>query len=171
VDFAMLSHPSDSSRLIQAASFAKDLLNEAVDCRAVELPFVVSATPPLRMFNRPGLASKLLGMGIATVFSKLNPMRRSALRYAIGPRRLLSELRDEAAFAEQIISSATTQFHPVGTCSMGSVVNSVGKLERMEGLHLIDASIMPLIPRGNTNLPTLMLAEKCAEQFLRSRGR
>ncbi len=66
----------------------------------------------------------------------------------------------------------TTIFHPVGTVRMGvesdrgTVVNSKGQLHRVAGLRVADASIMPLITSGNTNSPTLMIAERIAE-FIR----
>ncbi len=67
-----------------------------------------------------------------------------------------------------IRTKAGTYFHPVGTCHMGratdasAVVNLRGSVYGVEGLSVIDASIMPTIPSANTNLPTLMLAERCA---------
>jgi choline dehydrogenase len=61
-----------------------------------------------------------------------------------------------------------TYHHPVGTCAMGpatdtrAVVDHRGTVHGIEGLSVIDASIMPTIPAANTNLPTIMLAERCA---------
>jgi choline dehydrogenase len=69
------------------------------------------------------------------------------------------------AAARQI---GTTIFHPVGTVKMGlesdrnSVADSQGRLHRVAGLRVVDASLMPLITSGNTNSPTLMMAEKIA---------
>ena len=63
---------------------------------------------------------------------------------------------------------ARTYFHPVGTCRMGphadagAVVDARGRVHGVEGLFVADASIMPTIPAANTNLPTFMLAERCA---------
>lgn len=61
----------------------------------------------------------------------------------------------------------TTIFHPVGTCKMGkdpaSVVNSKLQVHGVDKLRVIDASVMPLITSGNTNAPTVMIAEKGAE--------
>jgi choline dehydrogenase len=53
-------------------------------------------------------------------------------------------------------------FHPVGTCAIGRVVDGHGAVYGLDGLFVADASIMPTIPRANTNLSTLALAERLA---------
>jgi choline dehydrogenase len=57
-------------------------------------------------------------------------------------------------------------FHPVGTCAIGSVVDGDGRVYGIEGLSVADAAIMPSIPRANTNLSTIALAERLAERML-----
>ena len=57
-------------------------------------------------------------------------------------------------------------FHPVGTCAIGAVVDGDGGVYGLEGLSVADASIMPSIPRANTNLSTIAVAERLAERML-----
>ncbi|HXF52706.1 MAG TPA: GMC family oxidoreductase N-terminal domain-containing protein [Hyphomicrobiaceae bacterium] len=81
-----------------------------------------------------------------------------------------AEVEGDEALAKAAGDIATTIFHPVGTCRMGSdegaVVDPRLKVRGLEGLRIIDASIMPTITSGNTNSPTLMIAEKGAALVL-----
>jgi len=77
---------------------------------------------------------------------------------------------------EELITAAgnigTTIFHPVGTCKMGrgndetAVVDSELRVRGMEGLRVVDASVMPTITSGNTNSPTLMIAERASQLIM-----
>jgi 5-(hydroxymethyl)furfural/furfural oxidase len=78
-------------------------------------------------------------------------------------------VEDDEILAEHIRDNVGGMFHCVGTCRMGpandrnTVVDPTGRVRGFAGLRVVDASIMPTLPRGNTNIPTIMLAEKVAD--------
>ena len=70
----------------------------------------------------------------------------------------------EVGANEHVQANARGFFHPVGTCALGRVVDGDGRVLGLDGLVVADASIMPTIPRVNTNLSTLALAERLSER-------
>ena len=70
---------------------------------------------------------------------------------------------DDASIQAHIERNSTTLYHPVASCAMGKVVDSELRVLGMDGLRVVDASVMPTLVRGNTNAPTIMIAEKAAD--------
>ena len=75
----------------------------------------------------------------------------------------MSESASDADILRFVRRNTGTTFHPEGTCAMGAVVDAELRARGAGGLRAVDASIMPRIPRGNTNAPTIMIAEKAAD--------
>ena len=93
----------------------------------------------------------------------LDITRQSALqRFCATPFNVPADETDEA-LRDHIARNTTTLYHPVGTCAMGGVVDSELRVNGVEGLRVVDASVMPMVPRGNTNAPTIAVAERAAD--------
>jgi choline dehydrogenase len=83
---------------------------------------------------------------------------------------------DREALEAWVRETVRGYFHPVGTCAMGptgdeqAVVDATGRVHGVEGLYVADASVMPTIPRANTNLATAAVAERLAELIVADRS-
>ena len=79
---------------------------------------------------------------------------------------------DDASLAKAAGDIGTTIFHPIGTAKMGlpsdpmAVVDERLRVMGLEGLRVVDASVMPTITSGNTNTPTIMIADKAAQMMI-----
>jgi choline dehydrogenase len=107
---------------------------------------------------------------------------RAGLRYArrIAAQPAIGELIEaefspggnidsDADLTSWIRTTASSVFHPVGTCKMGTdpqaVVDARLRVHQLEGLRVVDASVMPTLVSGNTNAPTIMIAERAADMI------
>ena len=79
-------------------------------------------------------------------------------------------ITDNETLAEEAGKYANTIFHPVSTCRMGkdetAVVSDTLVAHGLSNLRIVDASVMPHITSGNTNAPTIMIAEKAADMII-----
>jgi choline dehydrogenase-like flavoprotein len=101
----------------------------------------------------------------------LDVLGQPALDQYRGKRLVPSyELNNDDDIRKFIHEAAETIYHPVGTCKMGNddmaVVNDRLQVQGIEGLRVVDASIMPTLIGGNTNAPTMAIAEKAADMIL-----
>jgi choline dehydrogenase-like flavoprotein len=110
------------------------------------------------------LGSMIAGMRLARQIAGQSPVRETIVR-EIKPG---SGAVDDEELAADLRRRLMLIYHPVGTCRMSdtepsAVVDSQLRVQGIEALRVVDASIMPIIPGGNTNAPTIMIAEKAAD--------
>ena len=103
-------------------------------------------------------ASMLAGLRLALEISRQAPLR--AVQRAPFSVPDSDSDADLMAFARR---AGQTVYHPTSTCAMGAVVDAELRVYGCDGLRVVDASVMPDITRGNTNAPTIMIAERAAD--------
>jgi 5-(hydroxymethyl)furfural/furfural oxidase len=134
--------------------------------------FPVRFTDQIRQLNQLNRANAIKAKMIAGILDAAPALADLVFGRLTGSRIDLASLfTDDAALADYVRTNVAGTFHVSGTCRMGraddpdAVVDNSGRVHGLGGLRVIDASIMPAIPRGNTNIPTIMLAEKIAAEM------
>jgi choline dehydrogenase len=128
------------------------------------------AIDPAYLSDRSDLDALVRGVETAREIAANKPMKRICeAELAPGP-----DVRTDAELREFVREAVTTIYHPVGTCAMAGdaqvdksritgVVDTELRVHGVEGLRVVDASVMPTVPRGNTNAPVIALAERAAD--------
>ena len=128
-------------------------------------------------FEHPAIFPNYLGeeADLITMREGIRVVRNIVSQPAMTPFRG-RELRpgahaaSDAELDERIAEHCDCDYHPVGTCKMGTdaeaVVDETCRVSNVEALRVVDASIMPVITTGNTNVPTIMIAEKMSDAIL-----
>lgn len=128
------------------------------------------AEPPAIRFNFLSSEHDRAGV-LAAVRKGRELMAASPLKEVTGEEIAPgSQLQTDEELLGWIRQTAETTYHPVGTCKMGSdamaVVDQELRVHGIQGLRIADASIMPTLTSGNTNAPSIMIGEKCADMVL-----
>jgi 5-(hydroxymethyl)furfural/furfural oxidase len=172
VEFNLLSDRRDLARLAAGVAFAGEIYREPELRAAVNEVFPTSFSERVRRLNRLSRGSWLRACVGALSLEGPAALRRYMLFNVISPgERLETLLADVARLEDWIRQRATPFYHPVGTCRIGhahdpnAVVDSECRVRGIEGLRVIDASIMPTLPRANTNLTTIMIGERMADRL------
>jgi 5-(hydroxymethyl)furfural/furfural oxidase len=134
--------------------------------------FPVRFTDQIRQLNQLNRANAIKAKMIAVILDAAPALADLVFGRLTGRRiDLASLINDNAALADYVRANVAGTFHVSGTCRMGraadpdAVADNSGRVHGVGGLRVVDASIMPAIPRGNTNIPTIMLAEKIAAEM------
>jgi 5-(hydroxymethyl)furfural/furfural oxidase len=142
-----------------------------------ELPFPTTYSERVAKIAEPGFINGVLtGVGAAILDSN-RLIRRGMIEKVITEAPSLSSLlEDPEALEDYVCGSVSSLWHPCGTCRMGrrddefAVTDSEGQVLGADNLFVCDASLMPNVPSTNTNLPTMMIAEKLAVQWAREKA-
>jgi 5-(hydroxymethyl)furfural/furfural oxidase len=173
IEFNFAGEEIDLVRLMDGFSRIVDLVSYGPVRALCTTIFPVRFTDRIRRLNqltRPNAIKSVLIAGVLDAAPWLSDMVFGRLT---GRRVDLAALvADREALAEHVRANVAGTFHVCGTCRMGgaddadAVVDAQGRVRGVAGLRVADASIMPSIPRGNTNIPTIMLAEKIAAEMV-----
>lgn len=176
IEFRMFEDPRDLPRMLKVARFAESLLLTDSVAAAYNDAFLLPPVMSLHQFNRPGVAGALIALAAKAVLNAPAPITRGILGRRIRPGRWVANRRRRSPASDaELIAAAAPMAHPVGTCAIGrasdpmAVVDDHCRVHGLENLRVVDASVMPRIPSANTNLPTIMVAERVAD-LIRSEG-
>jgi 5-(hydroxymethyl)furfural/furfural oxidase len=170
IDFRMLSDPRDLERLRNAFRFAAELaMSPDLDGIRTKI-FPSNYSDRVRKVSSPGRKNAIQMAIFAGMLDGLPPLRSWLIDTLVTSGTTLADvLRDDATLDAYLNKSVVGVWHPVGTCRMGrandpmAVTNASGLVQKVSGLRICDASVMPTIPCANTNIPTIMLAERMAD--------
>jgi 5-(hydroxymethyl)furfural/furfural oxidase len=175
VEFNLLSDHRDLVRLASGVAFAHEIYRTPELKAAVDEVFPTSFSERIRRLNRLSRGNWLRASLGALSLAGPAALRRYMLFNVISPGERIETLTADAGRLENWIRQRATPFyHPVGTCRMGraddpgAVVDSECRVRGIEGLRVVDASIMPTLPRANTNLTTIMIGERMADRLAAS---
>ncbi len=171
--FNYLSDPRDRAALTDGVRRVVDILMSD-DVRPLwHCAVPVSRPNRMRALNDITLSNTLRAKILAGLFDTIPAIGRPALASLSEPGVDVQKLaRDPDMLGEIVDKSVAGVFHPGCTCRMGAtddpdaVTDPQGRVYGVAGLRVVDASLMPSLPRGNTNIPTIMMAEKIAAEML-----
>ncbi|MDR5741226.1 GMC family oxidoreductase N-terminal domain-containing protein [Caballeronia sp. LZ016] len=170
VDFAMLSDSRDLERLKLALRFGASVLASPAMNAHRDVVFPSSYSPRVAAVAVPGKWNALQRGALSALLDAAGPMRHALIRSVVTQGVTIGQLLDDDdALTAFVMRSVGGTWHPSGTCRMGSssdryaVTDSRGAVYGVDGLHVCDASLMPSIPCANTNVPTIMIAERVAD--------
>jgi 5-(hydroxymethyl)furfural/furfural oxidase len=172
VDFNLLSDQRDLQRLAAAVRLAREIYASAPVRGVANECFLTGFSERVRNLNRITAANRLRAAAAAIAMDGPAALRRWMLHNVVNPGPALDEvLASEASLHNWLRQRATGFYHPVGTCRIGrpgdaqAVLDAECRVHKVSGLRVIDASVMPTIPRANTNLTVIMIAERMADRL------
>jgi 5-(hydroxymethyl)furfural/furfural oxidase len=173
MELNLCEDPRDIRRLMAGVRFAASLYDKAPLAKVAQHPFPAAFTPRMRAAMAVNAKNAVVMTALGWLLDGPKPLRETLLTRAITMGTDLKALLAEDATLETFVRSTTNGIkHLSCTCRMGraddplAVTDSAGRVRGVEHLRVVDASTMPSLPRANTNLAVIMLAEKISDQIL-----
>ena len=170
IEFNLLEDDRDVGRLAGALRTAYGIYRHPALARVIHEFFPASYSERVRDLNSYSRANWLRSCAANLLLNGPASLRRKLIRDVIAPGDDVEALMaNEDDLKAWVKARAVPFYHPVGTCRMGSLEDKTAvlgpdcRVKGVEGLRVIDASVMPTIPRANTNLTVIMIAEKMAD--------
>ncbi|MBD8614278.1 GMC family oxidoreductase N-terminal domain-containing protein [Pseudomonas putida] len=170
VRFSMLSEARDLQRLKQAVRMGAETLSAPGLDPLRTVVFPSSYSPRVAKVAMPGRFNALQRGVLSLLLDIAGPLRGWVVRGLVTQGVTLDKLLgDDRALSEFVRTNVGGTWHPSGTCRMGraddpqAVTLGDGRVIGVTGLRVCDASLMPAIPCANTNVPTIMMAERIAD--------
>jgi 5-(hydroxymethyl)furfural/furfural oxidase len=170
IAFAFMTDPRDAPRMVQATRFAESLLMETAVKDTFNDAFLLPPIMALNQFDRPGVIGAVMAQAAALLLNAPAPVSRYVLNRMLAPGRWIGNAtRRQALTDDEILGAVAPMGHVTSTCSIGRADNPMAVVDKncrvygVDNLRVVDASIMPCVPSANTNLTTIMVAERAAE--------
>jgi 5-(hydroxymethyl)furfural/furfural oxidase len=171
VDFRFLSDQRDLRRMMQCVRFAGSILKDMHDRGLTGVPFPTLFSDRVKKVSAVNRANALKLGSFGLLLDAVGSAPREALlRSVVAESPALDDLlADERALEAFVLKSVGGTWHASGTCRMGrtgdpaAVTDGAGRVIGVSGLRICDGSLMPTIPRANTNIPIIMIAERIAD--------
>lgn len=173
IRLGMLTDVHDRKRMIDGLRLAVELMRDDEIRPLRNEVFAAGYSRVVRQLNRPGRVNAVMSRFLGELLDGPDMLRRSMIRHGVGAfQKDEATMLTDAWLGETVDRRAFGMYHVAGSCRMGdaddplAVVDPECRVRGVEGLSIVDASIMPTLVRANTNLPVLMIAEKAAAQML-----
>ncbi|NML08376.1 GMC family oxidoreductase N-terminal domain-containing protein [Sphingomonas sp. G-3-2-10] len=178
-NFNWFSDQRDLDRLVQST-----IMMASVAASPELAPHVVTPSPSsysgwAKLLGRRSVTNYLMTAPVALLLDAIPALQPAFVKTFIGGGRTLANfVQDRSAIEAFVRAGVFGQWHPSGTCRMGAATDRYavtspedGRVLGMSGLRVVDASLMPTIPRANLNIPVIMIAERMADQIKRAEAR
>ncbi len=170
VDFRLLSDARDLERLKQGFRLGAKAMTDPMMTAKTGPAFPTSYSARVAAVGAPGISNTFQRGLFAAMLDHAGPLRRALITHIV-TRGVMMEhlLENDAALTDFVGKTVGGVWHASGTARMGradddlAVTDGAGRVHGVAGLRVCDASLMPSIPRANTNVPTIMIAERVSD--------